>query len=241
MTNDDAAMAEKSGERVEERGPGRPRHDRGVNARAAILDSARRVIGERGIEAATIKEIARGAGVAPGLVHYYFTSKEELLFEVLCASHDDVKSQILAAPSGLTPADRVARALEITRRRAEVEPEWYRLRFELFGVGLRNPQLVAPLRALLQTGRDQIGRIAVEVTGPGGAVLGNGEAMGALLLACFDGFALQALVDPDWDDAAAYRLLTEVLQVYLQHTQSTLSGDAAATPAPPTHFEPPAD
>ena len=51
--------------------------------RAGILAAAYSVLSQRGIEQTTIKEVARLAGVAPGLVHYYFASKDLLLQEVL--------------------------------------------------------------------------------------------------------------------------------------------------------------
>src|SRR5258708_17228619 len=51
--------------------------------KAAILAAAYSVLSQRGIEKTTIKEVARLAGVAPGLVHYYFASKDLLLQEVL--------------------------------------------------------------------------------------------------------------------------------------------------------------
>src|SRR5437762_13944427 len=51
--------------------------------RPRILAAAYSVLSQRGIEQTTIKEVARLAGVAPGLVHYYFASKDLLLQEVL--------------------------------------------------------------------------------------------------------------------------------------------------------------
>ncbi|MDR2566298.1 MAG: TetR family transcriptional regulator [Bifidobacteriaceae bacterium] len=43
-----------------------------------ILQAARAQFGERGYQAATVRGIARAAGVDPKLVHYYFGAKEEL-------------------------------------------------------------------------------------------------------------------------------------------------------------------
>ena len=52
-------------------------------SRAAILDAAREVFAERGYARATIREIARRAGVTHGLVMRHFGSKEQLLIEAL--------------------------------------------------------------------------------------------------------------------------------------------------------------
>lgn len=42
-----------------------------------------RVMARTGYEAATIAEIARAAGVTPGIVHYHFESKEEILLALV--------------------------------------------------------------------------------------------------------------------------------------------------------------
>ncbi len=49
-----------------------------LTARARIRDAAIEQFGERGFDRATIREIARAAGVSPGLVRHHFGSKDEL-------------------------------------------------------------------------------------------------------------------------------------------------------------------
>jgi AcrR family transcriptional regulator len=51
--------------------------------RRQILDAATRVFSEHGFPRATIKEIARTAGVAEGTIYNYFGNKEDLLFGLL--------------------------------------------------------------------------------------------------------------------------------------------------------------
>lgn len=51
--------------------------------REEIVGGLLRVMAARGYGGATIAEIAREAGVAPGIVHYHFDSKKEILVEVL--------------------------------------------------------------------------------------------------------------------------------------------------------------
>jgi AcrR family transcriptional regulator len=49
-----------------------------LTARARIRDAALRLFAERGIDGATIRDIAKAAGVSPGLVRHHFGSKEAL-------------------------------------------------------------------------------------------------------------------------------------------------------------------
>ena len=52
-------------------------------ARTALLDAAERLLVERGYAGITTRKVAREAGVNHGLVHYYFGSIEELLFQAM--------------------------------------------------------------------------------------------------------------------------------------------------------------
>jgi AcrR family transcriptional regulator len=61
------------------RTPGRTGRRPGASdTRSRVLLAARTTFGERGFEAATIRDIALRAGVDPALVHHYFGSKQQL-------------------------------------------------------------------------------------------------------------------------------------------------------------------
>lgn len=80
-------MGESSGERGE-RGEGagrevrevrRGRRPAGQDARGAILEAARAEFAERGYDAASVRSVARRAGVDPGTVRHWFGDKAALL------------------------------------------------------------------------------------------------------------------------------------------------------------------
>jgi AcrR family transcriptional regulator len=54
-----------------------------VRRREELLQAALRVFAKRGVEAASMREIASEAGVVPGLLHHYFGKKELLILEVI--------------------------------------------------------------------------------------------------------------------------------------------------------------
>ncbi|WP_432828869.1 TetR family transcriptional regulator [Dactylosporangium sp. CA-092794] len=86
----------------------RPRRTRDPEAkRAAILAAARAVFAERGFAKATIREIARRAGVTHGLVMLHFASKERLFLAAVPGTRDLAVS-VSGDRAGL-PA-RIARA-----------------------------------------------------------------------------------------------------------------------------------
>jgi len=51
--------------------------------REQIIDAAMRVFAEKGFTRATNKDIAHEAGITPGLIYYYFESKEALLNAII--------------------------------------------------------------------------------------------------------------------------------------------------------------
>jgi AcrR family transcriptional regulator len=61
----------------------RGRRPAGEDTRGAIVAAARTVFATRGYDTATMRGIARAAGVDPRLVHHYFTSKEDVFVEAM--------------------------------------------------------------------------------------------------------------------------------------------------------------
>ncbi|HLY30617.1 MAG TPA: TetR/AcrR family transcriptional regulator [Ktedonobacterales bacterium] len=76
------AHAEFTSERRE---PGRStsRERQAEQRRIQLIDIALDLFSEKGVDGATIKDIAAQAGVAQGLVYHYFDSKEALLLAVI--------------------------------------------------------------------------------------------------------------------------------------------------------------
>lgn len=181
------------------------------NQRARIVEAAYRVLAERGYQAASIKEIARAAGVAPGLIHYYFAPKEELLLAVLREASECYTKE-MASVSETVPSGRLAEAgLAVPRERVARQPEWYRLRYDLFALGLRHPAIRAGVAELLAGGRRGIAAIVRKTGRPRVEDGADPDSVAAVLLACFDGLALQRLVDPEFDLDGAYRVLVRMI------------------------------
>src|SRR5690606_31704542 len=76
--------------------------------RAHVLDAARRVFAERGVEGASIREIAREAGYTAGALYSYFDSKEAIYAALLAESLDRLQTEVQAARA---PKGQAARTL----------------------------------------------------------------------------------------------------------------------------------
>jgi AcrR family transcriptional regulator len=169
--------------------------------------AAYRLLAEKGYDSATMKEIAGAAGVAPGLIHYYFESKDHLLKEVLIEAGARYVKEVERWCTQLTREQLQQVTFTEPKQRVLTEPEWFRLRSELFALGLRNPNFHDALRLMLSTGRQCITRLVYQIAGDD---IANPEAVAAVLLATFDGLALQKLADPAFNIDSAYQVLTQM-------------------------------
>ena len=96
---------------------GRPpgRTAAGEATRRKLHETAIRLIGERGYEATTLRDVATRAGVSPGLLYRYFPSKRS----VVLALYDEVSDAFAKEAAGMPAGkwrDRVMYALETSLR-----------------------------------------------------------------------------------------------------------------------------
>jgi AcrR family transcriptional regulator len=168
--------------------------------RERLIAAGYTVLSEKGYEAATVKEVARVAGVSPGLFHYYFASKEELLVAVLREAgkrYGRMMQDLRAA----VPADHfLEAALAALRERVTQEPGWYRL---------RNPTFLPVVGEQLAFIRQMFVQAFQGITGEDEE---RAQALAALVFASVEGLALQQLAQPDLDLAGAYDLLLELIR-----------------------------
>lgn len=88
--------------------PGRPAGSIPGEGRAALLNAAQQLMAEKGLPRVTLREVAGRAGVQPGLVNYYFGSKDGLFRAVVSAVAEEMLQRVQAAASGEgSPEERV--------------------------------------------------------------------------------------------------------------------------------------
>ena len=84
------------------------------------MDALLSAMAEHGYEGASIQAIARRAGLAPGLIHYHFASKQEILLEAIrqLTALVDQRFQALARRAA-TPRDRLRAFIDARLARGE--------------------------------------------------------------------------------------------------------------------------
>jgi AcrR family transcriptional regulator len=86
------------------------REEQKLATRSKVLAAARKLFAERGYEGATVRMIAREAGISDGGVFTTFDSKEDMLFEIAAERYDALARAIMAEADGAgTVCDKLKR------------------------------------------------------------------------------------------------------------------------------------
>lgn len=178
--------------------------------RRRIIEAGYRIIGQRGLAETSVKEVAKEAGVAPALVHYYFESKEHLLLEVAAeVGRQYCRTMVQNFETlGNTPLDQgLAQALAHRTTRIR-ERLWYTILYDLYAASLHKPALANQVREVLHDSKRDMQSV-VKLIGQHLQVQvpGSEEAVASVILAAMDGLAIQYLLDPDFDLDQAMKAL----------------------------------
>ena len=91
--------------------PTSSRAARAAETRARILDAARRVLAEEGLERFTTRRVAELARVSHGMVHYHFTDKRELALALVVHARRDWVEPLEELVDGPGTAEKRMRAV----------------------------------------------------------------------------------------------------------------------------------
>jgi AcrR family transcriptional regulator len=175
------------------------------DTRERIVAAAFRSLAEHGYEAATVKDIAHEAGVAPGLVHYYFETKEELLLAAIaygCAQ--------MPEPSG-DPTEFAREAFADSKANLDLKTDFQRLILDMAAVGLHNPRIAERVVEFIRQDRGYIERVARQVLAQREMRSSDeAPAVAAVVWGAIWGIALQKLLEPEFDAGAAVDALAEM-------------------------------
>ena len=164
--------------------------------RGQIVRAATAVLARQGYGETSLKDVAREAGVAPGLLHYYFESKHELLLEVVSAMEREMSADWQSAVADVEdPLERIVAALDHAATRCSERPEFFRLLFDLYNLALSSPALRVRCAEMWQRFIDDIEAEVRRVLGrlPAYSVVPPRDLAGAVAGA-IDGIALSGLV-----------------------------------------------
>jgi AcrR family transcriptional regulator len=175
------------------------RKERQARTRELLMESAATVAARRGIERATLDEVAERAGFTKGAVYANFSNKEELFLAMLDAHFEARLEELDRIVSTEADPDTQAReAAQGLMRMLDAQPESHRLFFEFAVYAARNEgfreQLVARYRSLRERLADllseRVERLGIDPVVPPAEVA-------AMAFAMANGMALERLLEPE--------------------------------------------
>ncbi|MEV7425487.1 MULTISPECIES: TetR/AcrR family transcriptional regulator [unclassified Streptomyces] len=181
-----------------------------ADTRAALLRAAVRTFGEKGFAQSSLEEVAAAAGLSRGAIYSNFTGKDDLFLALLRETVDERLRQLHAAvrpaPSAHEQTLHAGRAMTRALRES---PELHLLTMEFWLRAARDPAV----RDHFVTHRREIRAALVELleehaTARGAALPLPADQLALGIIALFNGFGLEHLIDPA---AASPELFAQLL------------------------------
>lgn len=177
-----------------------PRLDEQLSERQVqLIRSTYRLIGERGVHRASLREIAGAAGMSKGLIPYYFKTKENLILATMRWVLSETGERIRRAMAGArTPEEQILAMVDAIF----VEPEANRRFYVAYLDLVEHAARVHRFGELSATFQGYVNSLYAEVIGSGvaqGAFAADDvDEAAAALRAIVDGLFLQWLQEEDW-------------------------------------------
>jgi len=93
-----------------------------------ILDAALRVIARRGLEKATMEQVAEEAGISKATIYLYFKNKDALYFQCVVDRFDVIMEEMRHSVEGVKdPIKKVETLIETQLRAMEAQKDFFRV------------------------------------------------------------------------------------------------------------------
>ncbi|MGI8462299.1 MAG: TetR/AcrR family transcriptional regulator [Solirubrobacterales bacterium] len=194
------------------------RSEKQARTRSSLLAAASSLFAERGLEGASIDDVAAEAGYTKGAFYANFSSKEELFLAILEQKFSAELERLDAQLAGGEPiGDQARDAADDFISFVHSDPEWPRLYFEFAAHATRDEAFAREFAARQRALRDRIAELfrrrakelAMEPPLPFGEIA-------AMTYFMADGFLLDQLIDPAIDD----ELYSKMLSIFIRGLQA---------------------
>jgi len=166
-----------------------------------ILKNALRVLAKNGYENTTIANIATESGVSRGILHYYFSNKEDLVSKVLAYSSENIIQTTIKGIKGKTAEEIADNIIKDCIQSFKEYPDFYAFLFEMWCASRRSDKIKNELIICSAKVTESIEKVLDEAIQNGilKKSIKNTEEMSKVLLALFNGIAFEILMEPSRD------------------------------------------
>lgn len=163
-----------------------------------ILKNALKVLAKNGYENTTIANIATESGVSRGILHYYFSNKEDLVSKVLAYSSENIIQTTIKGIKGKTAEEIADNIIKDCIQSFKEYPDFYAFLFEMWCASRRSDKIKNELIICSAKVTESIEKVLDEAIQNGilKKSIKNTEEMSKVLLALFNGIAFEILMEP---------------------------------------------
>lgn len=165
--------------------------------RREIGEAVRRAVARRGIESATVREIAMEAGYSTGVLTHYFEDKDAMLVHALHVSVERAVERADASTRGMSGVPALRAVLLETLPLDEERREEFGVWLQFWGRAAGSEALASELRHWYALWRGVLKAVIAQGQGTGDLRVDLApEAEAQALVALVDGIGIQAMLDP---------------------------------------------
>jgi AcrR family transcriptional regulator len=175
------------------------RKQKQAHTRECLMHSAARVFARRGLQQASIDEVAEEAGFTKGAFYANFRSKEELFLAMLderFATRIEEIERVIASEG--STAEKARRAGDLFAQTLRADPEWERLFFEFSMYAARDEDFRQELVTRYRAMRERIAAaLAADAAHHDKQMALSPDDVALITSAMSNGFALEKLLEGD--------------------------------------------
>ena len=173
------------------------RKQKQAHTRTCLMESAAKLFARRGLDQASIDDVAAEAGYTKGAFYANFKNKEELFLAMLderFAERLEALEEVLS--SDAPPEEQARRGGESFVRYLGADPEWQRMFFEFAAYAARNEEFREELVTRYRSLRERMAEAFARKM-QAGEVAEEKRRMAMMLFAMSNGIALEKLLEPE--------------------------------------------
>jgi AcrR family transcriptional regulator len=165
-----------------------------------VLQASLKVLAAKGYENATIADISKAAKVSRGLLHYYFSDKEDLVSKTLATSSNILVQSSLVGVKGKSPEEMVDNILDGYIKNLQEHSDFYAFLFEMWCASRRSKKIRKELESCVEKVTGAIKKL-LEDEGKNGIKFDAQDSgdIAKALLALSDGIAFHLLINQSGD------------------------------------------
>ena len=193
------------------------RREKQQRTRQALLEAAATLFCQRGLEGASVDEIAQAAGYTKGAFYANFKSKEELFLVMLDEQFAKELERLDATLTGTHEPQEEARAAAADFIHFASADEWPGLYFQFVAYAARNEEFRQELATRHRAMRERLAAVFRRwKSGIGADAPVPFEQIAAMMFFMADGFLIDQIVEPDLSP----ELYTTMIGVFLRGLQA---------------------